>query len=152
MKYTIQTHDEATYNHSRIVSKNRNFELNWSIWIQKVKTADLVIHHVWGSIVDQSKTVYRNDITCLVMVFSYVANYSRNVFKSALNQSTLIFNLEMHSEPNVLTSYHDNRSDVENFVSGIKLWNCSHTFKSDQSIWRSDSNHITTIFRRLFCL
>ena len=99
MKYTIQTHDEATYNHSRIVSKNHNVELNWSILIKiEVKTADLVINDVWGSVVDQSKTVYRNDITCLVMVFSYVANYSRNVFKSALNQSTLIFNLEMHSD------------------------------------------------------
>ena len=138
MKYTIQTHDEATYNHSRIVSKNRNVELHWSILIKiEVKTADLVINDVWGSVVDQSKTVYRNDITCLVMVFSYVANYSRNVFKSALNQSTLIFNLEMHSEPNVLTSYHDNRSDVENFVSGIiklpsysLIWTLSGTIES----------------------
>ena len=55
MKYTIQTHDEATYNHSRIVSKNRNIELNWSILIKKdnfieVKTADLVIYDVWGII------------------------------------------------------------------------------------------------------
>ena len=81
-------------------------------FIQKsiVKTADLVIFcNLWRLRNNQvlwtnQKSFtekWHNVMTCLVMVFSYVANYSRNVFKSALNQSTLIliiFILEVHLE------------------------------------------------------
>ena len=79
-------------------------------FVQKsiVKTADLVIFcNLWRLRNNQvlwtnQKSFtekWHNVMTCLVMVFSYVANYSRNVFKSALNQSTLIliiFILEVH--------------------------------------------------------